>query len=212
MKIIDLQNWNRKEHFEFFYRSDNPQYNVCANVDVTRFLGYTQKSGLSFYYAMLYAATEVANGIDNFRYRIRENKQIVLHEVVHPAFTDMKADDADQLFKMVMVEMEPGLHDFVSKAKRISEAQQFYFGDVSAKGRDDVLYITCIPWVSFTSLSHTFRLNADDAVPRISWGKYFVENGRTLLPFSVQAHHSFVDGVHIGKYFEKLQLLLDQWE
>ena len=30
-----------------------------------------------------------------------------------------------------------------------------------------------------------------------------------MLPFSVQVHHSFVDGVHIGKLAEKLQQFLD---
>lgn len=29
------------------------------------------------------------------------------------------------------------------------------------------------------------------------------------LPFSVQAHHSFVDGLHIGRLAEKLQNVLN---
>lgn len=33
-----------------------------------------------------------------------------------------------------------------------------------------------------------------------------------MLPFSVQVHHSFVDGVHIGKLNELLQNYLDEGE
>ena len=207
---IDLNTWKRREHFEFFYRNDYPQYNLCANVDVTRYLDYCRKNGLSFYYAMIFASTQVANSIENFRYRIREDKQIVLHDTLHPGFTDMIKGDACQLFKMVVVEMEVGLHEFVAKAKRISDAQTNYFGN-PVETRDDLLYITCIPWVSFTSMSHTLRLGSDDAVPRISWGKYFKQADVVLLPFSVQAHHSFVDGIHIGQYFEQLQSFLNSF-
>jgi len=31
------------------------------------------------------------------------------------------------------------------------------------------------------------------------------------MPFSVQVHHSFVDGVHIGKLAGKLQSFLDNF-
>ncbi len=77
------------------------------------------------------------------------------------------------------------------------------------EGREDLIYITCIPWVSFTNLSHTVSLNKDDSIPRFAWGKYFEENGRILMPFSVQAHHSFVDGIHMGRYYDILQKYLD---
>ncbi|MDM5124736.1 chloramphenicol acetyltransferase [Aeromonas encheleia] len=31
-----------------------------------------------------------------------------------------------------------------------------------------------------------------------------------MLPFSVQVHHSFVDGIHIGRFLEKLQAALNE--
>ena len=39
----------------------------------------------------------------------------------------------------------------------------------------------------------------------IDWGKYDEKDGRIMMPLSVQAHHSFVDGIHIGKFAEKIQ-------
>lgn len=30
------------------------------------------------------------------------------------------------------------------------------------------------------------------------------------MPFSVQVHHAFVDGIHIGKLADKLQRCLDE--
>lgn len=37
MEYIDIDSWKRKEHFNFFYRMDYPQYNVCMNIDITKF-------------------------------------------------------------------------------------------------------------------------------------------------------------------------------
>lgn len=53
----------------------------------------------------IYAATDVANHCGNFRYRIRENRQVVLHDRVHPSFTEMSRDGDDDLFKLLTVEV-----------------------------------------------------------------------------------------------------------
>ncbi|HBE76972.1 MAG TPA: chloramphenicol acetyltransferase [Firmicutes bacterium] len=203
MEFIDLATWKRKEHFEFFHRMDYPQFNICANIDVTNFLNFVRTKQISFYYAMIYAATYAANQIIDFRYRIRENK-LILHDKLHPSFTDLNDNETD-LFKLVTVEMKDDLLEFVKYAEAESNNQQNYFNLEKLAGRDDLIYITCIPWISFTHLSHTISLNKNDSVPKISWGKYFSENNKILLPFSVQVNHALMDGVHIGRYFSYLQ-------
>jgi chloramphenicol O-acetyltransferase len=37
-----------------------------------------------------------------------------------------------------------------------------------------------------------------------------MQNGKIMLPFSVQVNHAFVDGVHVGKYVGRLQHFLDE--
>ncbi|MBR3050574.1 MAG: chloramphenicol acetyltransferase, partial [Selenomonadaceae bacterium] len=41
------------------------------------------------------------------------------------------------------------------------------------------------------------------------WGKFRAVNGKLLMPLSVQVHHSFVDGLHVGKFADRLQSYLD---
>ena len=74
---------------------------------------------------------------------------------------------------------------------------------------DDCLYLSAIPWLCFTGLTHAENLDRDDAIPRISWGSWFWLGDRLLLPFSVQAHHALVDGVHLGQFIDALQKKLD---
>ena len=209
MEYIDLENWKRKEHFSFFHRMDYPQFNICMDLDVSSFLAYTKKRKLSFYYSMIYAVTNIANSIEGFKYRIR-NEKIVLHNKVHPSFTDMNNNMDDNLFKLVTLDLEDDIEAFEKAAKKASKNQKEYFGLDKLTGRDDLIYITCIPWISFTHISHTISLNKNDSVPRISWGKYYKNGDQTLLPFSVQVNHALMDGWHIGKYVEKLQKYLDK--
>jgi chloramphenicol O-acetyltransferase type A len=206
MKYIDIDKWNRKEHFNFFHRMDYPHFNICANLDVTNFLDFVREHELQFYYAMIHASTSITNEIINFRYRIREDK-VILHEKIHPSFTDI--EEENDLFKLVTVEMKDNVFEFAKYAEEKSINQKEYFALNELVGRDDLIYITCIPWISFTHLSHTISLNKNDSVPRISWGKYFAENSKVLLPFSVQVNHALVDGVHIGEYLSKLQEYID---
>ena len=36
-------------------------------------------------------------------------------------------------------------------------------------------------------------------------------HGRTVMPLSVQANHSFVDGIHIGKFAEAIQRYMNEY-
>jgi chloramphenicol O-acetyltransferase type A len=66
-------------------------------------------------------------------------------------------------------------------------------------GNDNLLFMSAIPWVSFTSFMHPIHLHPVDSVPRFAWGKFFEQGGRLLMPLSVQAHHALLDGLHVGR-------------
>lgn len=68
-----------------------------------------------------------------------------------------------------------------------------------------------MPWISYTHISHTNSGKKENATPLFDWGKYFERDGKILLPFSVQAHHLFVVGLHVGRLAEKLQKYLNDF-
>ena len=206
MKHIDLSTWERTTHYEFFNRMDYPHHSICANLDITQFLEQINDKELPLYYSLLFITTSALNTIEAFRYRMREDG-VVLHDKVHPSFTDM--EKGTDLFKMVTVPFEQTLEAFIKAAREKSDQQTAYFIAEDVQGRDDLIYFSCSPWVSFTGLTHTISFNKYDSVPRIAWGKYFQDGSKTLLPFSVQAHHSFVDGLHMGRYIDSVQALLN---
>ena len=71
---------------------------------------------------------------------------------------------------------------------------------------------SAFPWVSYTHISHTNSGQKDTATPLFEWGKFYEKGNRVLLHFSVQMHHSFVDGIHIGKLADGLQKYLSDFK
>ena len=104
--------------------------------------------------------------------------------------------------------MTESMEKYVTLAKKTAEEQKDYF---TGPLGNDIFQFSPLPWISFTHISHTNSGKKDNATPLIDWGKYFERQDRILLPFSIQAHHSFVDGLHMGKFAKALQEYLDTY-
>jgi chloramphenicol O-acetyltransferase type A len=76
---------------------------------------------------------------------------------------------------------------------------------VDEPGRDDLLFMTAVPWVSFTSFSPPMPTLPADSIPRFAWGKVAQQGDGAKMPLSVQAHHALLDGIHLGRYYEKVE-------
>ena len=71
---INVEHWNRKEHFEFYSKNATPHYCVAFNVDVTNLRTFTQRNKISFYYSLIYLCTQSINEIDEFLLETEDNK------------------------------------------------------------------------------------------------------------------------------------------
>lgn len=205
MKFVDVENWNRKEHYNYFKKIDYPHFNICANIDITNFYRYIKENKLPFFISILYAVTKTANSIKEFRFRIREDG-LIEHEIVSPSFTVMTEGE---VFSFCSVDFVDRYSDFKANSLEEIEKTKNKVTIEDEPGRDDLLYITSIPWISFTNITHPIQMKPVDSIPRISWGKYFEEGNKIKLPLSVQAHHALVDGIHVGKFFNSIQEILD---
>ena len=206
MKYIDVSTWKRAMHCEVFRNSIVPQYCVTFDVDITNFLSEIKKRRFSFTFSFVYAVTKCANEIEEFRCRFVEGKPAIF-ETINTSFTYL--DETTELFKVVNVPMQETIEDYVALAKKTEKNQTDYFISPMA---NDIYQFSPFPWVSYTHISHTESGKKDNATPLFDWGKFYEQDGKIYLPFSVQVHHSFVDGVHIGKLAEKLQCYLDSFE
>ena len=155
--------------------------------------------------AMVYAVCKCANQIEAFRYRFLDG-QIVLFYHVDTAFTYLNPET--ELFKVVNVPMIEDMKEYVELATKTAQEQMEYF---TGPLGNDIFQCSPMPWVTYTHISHTNSGKKDNATPLFDWGKYYEKDGKTVIPISVQVHHSFVDGLHIGQFVDRLQNFFDEY-
>nr|WP_303244161.1 chloramphenicol acetyltransferase [uncultured Cellulosilyticum sp.] len=204
-KKVDIETWHRKVHYSIFKDYLQPQYSISFELDITNFYKKIKENKWSFTFALIYAITKCANEIEEFRYRF-EDGEVVLYEDLNVSFTYLNKET--ELLKNVVVEMDEDIQKFIDRATEVEKNQKEYF---TGPMGNEIYQFSAIPWISFTHISHTDLGKKYNAVPMFDWGKFFERDGKMILPFSVQAHHSFVDGIHMGKLAQKLQSYLDQF-
>jgi chloramphenicol O-acetyltransferase type A len=208
-KYLDTTSWARRDVFEFFRQFDKPYFNLCTQLDVTNLLTLLRnRAKTSVSLAYHYFALRAANEIEPFRYRLRDGK-VIVHDVIHGGTTVLLPNEN---FTLAYFDYDENFEKFIGPAERA--VQEVLSGDGAFRPNpsDDRLHFTALPWVSFTSFSHARNWKREDSIPKIAFGKFVKTNDRTLLPFSVEVHHALMDGLHVGRYVNRLEEALAEPE
>ncbi|HSM24039.1 MAG TPA: chloramphenicol acetyltransferase [Anaerolineaceae bacterium] len=208
MKTIDLATWKRKDHYNLYRNLDFPYLNITTNVDITNLYSWSKEHQVSLFSCIAYFTTHAANNIPALRLRIRGD-QVVEHPVVHPSFTVLTDDET---FGFATIQYSPEFAGFHQNVITGIEATKQNPSIHDEPGRDDLIFLTTMTWVSFTQISHPVPIHPPDSFPRITWGKYFVQGDQRLMPLSLFANHALVDGIHVGQFFEIVQTWMNQPE
>ena len=205
-RIIDLETYPRRSHFEYFGAMAYPYVGLTANVDVTNLIRYAKEHGGSTFHAVLWAAIKAANEIPEMRQRIVD-RQIVEFDHCNAGYTVAREDHT---FCNCDVETRMSLDKFFVDARRRQEEAIQHAGFVNPD-EDEVgqIFTSCMPWVAFTQVVQPVPCPGD-CNPRIVFGKYIQEKGKTLMPLHIQCNHALVDGYHISEFFRIFQQINDE--
>ncbi len=204
-KKLDLSQWKRINQYQFFKKYENPFFNICSRLDVTDLLKATKQGGLSFSSALLFASIDTANKIPEFKYRLYEEGVIECNEIY--AGSTVLSDD--NTFSFCYFDYYKEFSKFYQNAMKQNERGKN--GKLEFDGRNDdidIIHYSVIPWIEFSSFSHPRNYGTNDSIPKIVFGKYYEDNGRIMLPISIEVHHALMDGWHLGQYLQKLQKML----
>lgn len=203
-QIVDIEKWERRELYVHFSRLKMPHYAVAANMDVTTLLDYKRKNGLSFYLSLIYLATQTLNEIAEFKLRIKDG-QVVAYDCIHTNFTHKRP--GERVFRFHTAPFEGNIAEYVKATSEAMARQTTLFGGLG--DIPNVAYYSCAPSLDVTMVGNPGLEFPDDAIPRVNWGKYVKKDGRWLLNITITVNHRFIDGYHIGLFFEKLQEKID---
>lgn len=201
-QIINQENWNRKEHFEFFGSMDDPFFGLTAQVDMTAVYREAKADRASFFLYSLHKIIRAVNEVEEFRYRVEEG-QVVCFDVIHAGTTVGRENGT---FGFGFFDYSADRDLFIQGAQQVIQRVQAAQGlcrDTDSM-RQDLIRFSPIPWIAFTEMKHATSFRTGDSAPRISTGKLIGTAGRMMLPISVTVHHGLVDARHIGILLHKI--------
>lgn len=210
MKEINLNNYNRKNTFEWFNSFSNSTYGLNAKIDVSKLVKHSKENNQSFFINMLYIVTKTLNEIPEFRSRLYNNKPVIFDKVT-PAYTVMtKSKD----FENVRHDYIENYNEFYQLAKSLIEKAKNYdspiYNEYNPESKYNELYITCLPWINFTEMSHPIPDDKNNqCIPRICWGKFSEANNMFELTLNITVSHIFIDGYQLSLAFNNIQEMIN---
>ncbi|MTI21949.1 chloramphenicol acetyltransferase [Fulvivirga sp. RKSG066] len=201
---LDIDAWNRRDHFHFFRGFSEPFYGIVVDIDCTLAHKFAKENGHSFYLYYLYNSLKAVNTVEPFKYRI-EGDKVVIYERIDPAPTVGREDGT---FGFSYFPFHPDFEVFCKEARKVTDKVK---AESTLKPGDEqhVIYYSALPWLKFTSISHARDLERPDSVPKISFGKLYDDGDKKMMPMSVHVHHALLDGYHVSQYVDLFQKFMN---
>ena len=191
----------RIKHYNFYKDFDYPLFSISANIEITKLIEFIKLNKIAFFPTFLYLMMKSMNSVDEFKYRIRDN-EVVLHDTVTPSYTVL---NNEELYVFCTTEYNNDYDTFIKNVKNDIDDAKKTTRLEDLPGRDDLVFISSIPWISFSHTTHPIDTKHPDSFPRVTFGKYFEELGKIKIPFTVFVHHGLCDGLHVSRFFEGIQ-------
>lgn len=190
----------RRDRFDLFNAMESPAVNLSFTMELPDFRPWCKAQALPPFHVLLYAISNAILKIENFRYRIFEGEVICIDRLI-PSYTVV---NKNKDLNFAQFEWSDDLQEFVARsiaardhAEAMTELNDTYHA-MSPREWKDQVFVTCMPWLDLTAIEHPMASVSSPDIPALAWGRFKDgPAGQLLVPFSVQAHHGFVDGYHI---------------
>ena len=193
----------RESYFNFFNGFQSPFLNITWEVETVDYTQRCKDLGVSSNQWLVHALCGACMDVPEFRWRLGVNGEPTMVNTLTPSYTTLKPDGH---FNFTTVPYQEDFNEFlkVSLAAK-TRAEEAPGLSLDEEGRIDYIFITTIPWMRFTSIQHPVQELHRVHIPSFAFGKFTREKGKIRFPFSVQAHHGFVDGVHMHRLEEAMK-------
>ncbi len=201
---IDIDNWIRKDLFNFFNKFEEPYYGATVSIDCTVAYKTAKQNGVSFYLYYLYQSLAASQLIEAFKLRIDGN-DVYRYDRIDAGST---IDRPDGTFGFGDFIYYPNFEDFHTEAAKVVQRVRMETGIVRSTAAN-VIRFSALPWIDFTALSHARMFAFKDSCPKISFGKITTVSEIKSMPVSIHVNHALVDGLQLGRFIECYQELMN---
>lgn len=205
---IDMEKWERKEHFVYYTETLKTSYHMNANIEITSFYKWTRINQYRFFPSFMYVIMTAVNRNKEFRMAYKD-EVLGFYSRCHPSYTIFHKDDCT--FSDIWSEYDEDFHKFYENCIYDMEKYKDVKGVKTKPGRpDNFCPISCAPWVTFTSLGHDTPCQSKMYFPVINFGKFYDKDGRYYIPVSVYVNHAAADGYHTSKLILDIERIVNE--
>lgn len=190
----------RRDRFALFDGMDSPALNLCFSLELPDFRPWCRAQELAPFHVLLCATLRAILKIENFCWRVHDGEVMRVERLI-PSFTVKNQNDD---LNFAMFDWSDDVREFVARGRAAGiaasgmTALNRQYAMLSPRAAKEQVFVTCIPWLDFTAIQHPTATLACPDIPSLAWGRFRdAPDGKLVLPFSVQAHHGFVDGFHV---------------
>lgn len=204
MKEINIDTWNRKQHFHHFSALSNPFFAVTVPIDVTNAYQKSKANGQSFFVTYLYDCMKAINQVENMRYRIRQGR---VYDVgtIHASATIMRED---KTFGFSWIYFDSNFdvfnQNFIAEKNRIQSNHELY----PPVNGDNCIHCSAMPWFNFTSQKEPVS-GKIQSIPELSFSKAVTQDNKIIMNVAISVNHALVDGYHVGLFVALFQKYLN---
>ena len=209
--LIDIEDWNRKPYFEHYLNAVRCTYSMTANLEITSLLREIKLKGLKLYPTLIYIITTVVNRHKEFRTCFDQKGKLGYWDSMNPSYTVFHKDN--ETFSSIWTEYDENFprfyYNYLEDIRNYSDVLNFM---PKAGEPANTINVSSIPWVNFTGFNLNIYNDATYLIPIFTFGKYFQQDNKIILPMSVQVHHAVCDGYHTSRFFNEVQELASNFE
>lgn len=204
---IDINNWNRKDIYNFFINQRRIVISVTVDIDVAPLVNFAKKHNLKFYPTMIWAVSQVINRHDEFKYSLNKNGELIKWDYVSPFYADFNKEK--ECFSKILTEYSQDVFAFHKAFEENREKHKDLIG-FQPDAPENFFDISCLPWIKYNHVdAHVFDEGLFLA-PVIVWGKYQKEDTKLIMPISMNIHHAVADGFHVSRFFNEIQEFINE--
>ena len=203
-KPIDTNSWKRKPYFDHYFNQIRCTYSITINIDITNVLSFKDRNKVKLYPLLIYVISKAVNKYEEFRTAINDRGEIGVWETLSPCYTVFHKDS--ESFSNIWTEWNDDLNLFLSNfeqdSKRFGQIDSI---DAKPNTPANVFPISSLPWTTFTGFNLNIFADGTYLLPIFTYGKYFKDGNRYLIPLSIQVHHAICDGFHVSRLINEIQ-------
>lgn len=204
MEFLDINTWNRKQHYEHFSKLKDPYFGITIAFNVTKAYQYAKDHKISFFGKYLHACMQAINSVDNLKYRILDNK-VAVYNTINASATIMRSD---KTFGFSYIDYNEDLNLFLNNINKEKQRIENSNNLFPPKNGLDCIHCSALPWSDFSGHKEPVS-GILESVPKLAFGKMKKVNNEMIMNVAINVNHALVDGYHLGLFSEIFQKKLN---